>query len=327
MKKVLSIIISVIVVVSLMSGCGTKLYYDYDVLDYIKVGSYSNVVDKTSSTFLESCDSFKSDNIGTALDKKIAEGVVQKDDLANIDYVGYLNGEPFDNGADKGYDLKIGSGTFIPGFEEGLIGATIGEEARLNLTFPESYGAEELAGKDVVFLVTVNYVTRAQALNDENVKEFGFSSLSDYEKKRDEFATKVCMYNNIYKAITVEKYPDKESKVLYKDTLKQYETVCENNNITLENFASSNGLTIDEFYDYISDYEVNGAIQFYFTAYYILQDNDVKLTQAEIEEKRAELEEQYDGKLKDYGVSEIIIQQFAAYDKALDLLLPLAEVK
>ena len=85
---------------------------------------------------------------------------VQDGDTVNIDYTGYKDGEPFDGGSTNGAgaDLVIGSGTYIDGFESGLIGQKVGDTVDLNLTFPENYGAEDLAGADVVFTVTINGV-------------------------------------------------------------------------------------------------------------------------------------------------------------------------
>lgn len=84
-------------------------------------------------------------------------------DVANIDYVGYKDGVAFSGGTADGYDLKLGSNSFIPGFEDGVVGMEIGEERDLNLTFPEQYHSEELAGADVVFHVTLNKLSSAEA--------------------------------------------------------------------------------------------------------------------------------------------------------------------
>lgn len=100
-------------------------------------------------------------------------GPIQNGDTANIDYVGKKDGVAFEGGTSQGYDLKIGSGSFIDGFESGLIGTSAGETVDLNLTFPENYSAEELAGKAVVFTVTVNKVTRTRSLDDALAKEIG----------------------------------------------------------------------------------------------------------------------------------------------------------
>ncbi len=84
--------------------------------------------------------------------------VVEEGDTVNIDYTGYKDGEAFDGGSTNGAgtDLTIGSDMYIDGFEDGLIGHKVGETVDLNLTFPENYGATDLAGADVVFTVTIN---------------------------------------------------------------------------------------------------------------------------------------------------------------------------
>ena len=104
---------------------------------------------------------------------------VQDGDVVNIDYVGTLDGEEFDGGSYEGYELEIGSGTFIDGFEEGLIGCTVGETVDLALTFPEDYSSEDLAGQDVIFTVTINSIieTVTPEFTDEWVLEQGISGV------------------------------------------------------------------------------------------------------------------------------------------------------
>ena len=100
-------------------------------------------------------------------------------DVANIDYVGTKDGEAFSGGTAEGFDLALGSGTFIDGFEDGVVGMNVGEEKDLNLTFPENYKSADLAGQEVVFHVTLNAVKNAEetaiddalakrAMDDEN---------------------------------------------------------------------------------------------------------------------------------------------------------------
>ena len=93
-------------------------------------------------------------------------------DTANIDFEGFLNGEPFDGGKGENFDLKLGSGQFVPGFEEQVVGMTTGEEKDIDITFPENYH-EGLAGKAVVFHVKLNKltVTVVPALDDELAKD------------------------------------------------------------------------------------------------------------------------------------------------------------
>ena len=101
----------------------------------------------------------------------VTEGTLQEGDTANIDYVGKKDGEAFEGGTAQGYDLTLGSGTFIPGFEEGLIGVEVGSTVEIPLTFPEEYHSEELAGQDVVFEVTVNSIRTTPEPTDEMAAE------------------------------------------------------------------------------------------------------------------------------------------------------------
>lgn len=107
------------------------------------------------------------------------EGKAEDGDQAVIDFLGKLDGEPFEGGAGEGYPLVLGSGSFIPGFEEQLVGLSAGDKKDVELSFPEEYHAEHLAGKAVVFEVTVNEVKGpvAAELNDELAKQFGAEDL------------------------------------------------------------------------------------------------------------------------------------------------------
>ena len=109
-------------------------------------------------------------------------------DVANIDYVGYKDGVAFEGGTADGYDLKLGSHSFIDGFEDGIVGMEIGEERDLNLTFPEQYHSEELAGKDVVFHVTLNGLSSAEntKIDDTLAKKVLGDDNATLEQLKDE---------------------------------------------------------------------------------------------------------------------------------------------
>ena len=103
-------------------------------------------------------------------------------DIANIDFDGYLNGERFDGGKSEGYDLELGSNSFVPGFEDQLVGMKVGEEKDINITFPQEY-TPELAGKDVVFKVKLNSISYNELpeLDDEFAGDNGFDTLDEYK--------------------------------------------------------------------------------------------------------------------------------------------------
>ena len=113
----------------------------------------------------------------------VEDRAAQMGDTANIDFDGYLNGERFDGGKAEGYDLELGSNSFVPGFEEQIVGMTVGEEKDLDITFPENY-VEDLAGKAVVFKVKLNSLTYSEMpeLDDEFVKDVSeFDTLDEYK--------------------------------------------------------------------------------------------------------------------------------------------------
>ncbi len=114
----------------------------------------------------------------------VTDRPVEKGDTVNIDYEGFKDGVAFDGGKGAGYDLKIGSDTFIPGFEEGLIGKESGQELDLELSFPEEYHEKSLAGQPVVFKVKINNITTKELpeIDDEFVKDISeFDTLEEYK--------------------------------------------------------------------------------------------------------------------------------------------------
>lgn len=108
---------------------------------------------------------------------EVAEKAAENGDTLSIDFEGFKDGEAFEGGSAEGSDLVLGSGSMIPGFEDGLVGAKAGEEKELNLTFPEDYHAEALKGAAVVFKVKVNTVSEQvlPEIDEEFMKKFGVS--------------------------------------------------------------------------------------------------------------------------------------------------------
>lgn len=109
---------------------------------------------------------------------------VKTGDIVDIDYAGFLGEEQFEGGTAEGYELEIGSGTFIPGFEEQLVGKNKGEDVEVNVSFPEEYHSEDLAGKDVIFKVKINTIKEKELpeLDDEFVKDVSeFDTVEEYK--------------------------------------------------------------------------------------------------------------------------------------------------
>ena len=133
---------------------------EVDPVKCVTLGDYKKL------TLEKKVEQVTDDDVQTAIMAETAvtmddpDATVQKGDTADIAYVGKVDGKEFDGGSSDSYNLVIGSGTFIDGFEDGVIGMKTGETKDLNLKFPDSYQSTDLAGKDVVFTVTVNAFTR-----------------------------------------------------------------------------------------------------------------------------------------------------------------------
>lgn len=173
---------------------------------YIELGQYKGLyveraVHEVTDEELE--DELKTLASAYATEELITSGAIEDGDIANIDYVGTLDGVAFEGGTASGYDLGIGTGTFIPGFEEGLIGVEIGQTVDIPLTFPENYHSDKLAGQDVIFTVTVNSATRKTfpEMTDDFIKEISqgqYDSLEAYNKALEEqIISEYEEYNNL----------------------------------------------------------------------------------------------------------------------------------
>ena len=137
------------------------------------------------------------------------EGKVENGDIAVIDFEGFKDGVAFDGGKGENYSLEIGSNTFIPGFEDQVIGMATGEEKDLNVTFPEEYGAADLAGQPVVFKVKVNEIKQkvARELDEEFFEDLGMEGINSEETLKAQ----------IKESIQAQKEAEAENK--YVDTL------------------------------------------------------------------------------------------------------------
>ncbi len=246
---------------------------EYNVSDYLKIDDdeYLNVTvqvapaQQVTDEEIESeiSDSFYYLEDYDDLVVKKEEGTVENGDNVNIDYVGKKDGEAFEGGTAEGQDLVIGSGSFIDGFEEGLIGKEIGSTVDLNLTFPEDYGVEELNGADVVFTVTINYVSQMPEITDEIAEKLSdgeYKTAVDYrESIRQEIQSgydedqKNQIANEVMQKLTelypVEEYPQANVDYGVNMILSQYITpYASMYGMSTEDFVqAAYGMTYDDF--------------------------------------------------------------------------------
>ena len=203
-----------------------EVNYTFILEPTVKLGKYKDLgVKKGSSKATKEEVQARIDNLlkdYAELVVKDDKAKVQNGDVAIIDFEGFKDGVAFDGGKGENYSLEIGSHSFIPGFEEGIVGMKKGDTKDLNLTFPEEYGASDLAGKDVVFKVKVNEIKNKviPELDKEFFEDLGMDNIKNEEDLRKEMAKEI------------EEQKEKEVERKYNDEL--LEKAAESMEIDLE---------------------------------------------------------------------------------------------
>ncbi len=190
----------------------------------------------------------------------ITDRAAQNGDVVNIDFKGLKDGVAFDGGSSEGYMLELGSGTFIAGFEEGLTGAKTGEERSLDLTFPDDYYNDELAGQAVVFEVKVNSIEeKRKAVLDENfvqrmsdfntVDEFKADTLADIQEEKELQAEQQLENDLLMAVIDGSEFELNEEAVneSYDEQISYYSSMAGMYGMTLEDYAGIFGMTEEAF--------------------------------------------------------------------------------
>ena len=170
-------------------GSGKNLQFtcEVSVVPEVTLGEYKGVKVKKETTLVtedDVNDKVEAERKKQASETQIEDRPVASGDTVNLNYAGTIDGVAFQGGTAENQTLKIGSGSFIPGFEDQMIGMNLGEEKNLQVTFPEDYGAKDLAGKAAVFHVKVNSITETKLpeLDDEFAKDISeFETLADYK--------------------------------------------------------------------------------------------------------------------------------------------------
>ena len=281
---------------------------DYKALDYVELGEYKGLTVEVEPTAVSDDEVLKQirANAGSDILEEVTEGTVEEGDTANIDYEGKLDGEAFEGGTAKDTDLEIGSGTFIPGFEDGLVGVKIGDTVDLPLTFPENY-TEELAGKDVVFTVTVNSVKRMPELTDDLVNQITDGEYADVASYKESVrkdledakaASRPSEINNslltqIAATSTIKEYPQELVDYAANNMKNYYKQQAESSSMEFADFLSTYFSMDEDTFNEQVDLVVkqNLRAELYLKA--IAEAEDIELTDEEYEAKCEEYAENY----------------------------------
>ena len=189
---------------------------------------------------------------------EITDRAAAMGDIANINYEGSVDGVPFEGGKADGHDLKLGSGAFIPGFEDQIVGKSVGEEFDVNVTFPEDYHAKELAGKAAIFKTKINSIKFEELpeADDEFAKDVSeFDTLDEYkadikakmEKRNEEMAERE-MENALAEALMeklVAEIPEPMFEAETENFVRDYDTRLRQNGLDLNTYFKYTGLTLE----------------------------------------------------------------------------------
>ena len=267
MKKIALFCLCSLASMSILAGCSGSADGNVN-LGTVTLSEYKGV--KINVAAPEVTDEEVDAKIQTALkqnpDLVEVDRAAQDGDTVNIDYTGKKDGETFDGGTARDQDLKLGSGTMIDGFESGLVGAKKGDTKTLDLTFPEDYKEQSLAGKEVVFEVKVNSVKEQQdaQLNDDFVKKVS----NDEYQTVDEYKASIRESLLEQKQATAEQQMEEDAlqnvvdssqfklsrnglSVRYNQMVKQYTDQAKTYGMTFTQMAQANGMSEPSFKEYI----------------------------------------------------------------------------
>lgn len=201
------------------------------------------------------------------------DAVIQNGDTATINFVGTKDGVAFEGGTANNYDLVIGSGTMIPGFEEGILGMKKGETKDITVTFPKNYQSSELAGQEAVFQITVQSFKRPPELTDtwaaantdyKTADEYRASVRTQLEQEAQdqaESSLRSTAWTTVYSNSEVVEYPEKDIEEATQEFRSQIEAYAKQGNMELEDFVKSQGVSMDDFEAQCQQYAQNKVKQ------------------------------------------------------------------
>ena len=301
-----------------LAGCGSSTASNEPISDdNIKVNQYMGLevqtVDKTEVTD-DLVDSTIQDNLSSNTTYDAVDREAQDGDQVNIDYVGKLDGEAFDGGSAEGYDLTLGSGTFIgadgdyKGFEEQIVGHKAGEKFDIEVKFSDDYGSEDLAGQVATFTITLNEVKEANTpeLTDETVATLS-STATTVDEYKEEIKTQLEEqyeeeYNNTLQQEVCTALLDNTTIIgdlqseiddYYDQQYSYYESYATMYGTDMDTFCQTYmGMTAEDFQAQLKE-TAEKSIKFQHACDLIAEDAGLTLSDEEFTEKATALAEEY----------------------------------
>ena len=312
-RKVGVCILTVILVMGLMAGCGQKeeeaVPYNYDLTEYVNVADYHDMpfatqVAEITDEDIELAINTRLENAATV--ENSTSGVVEDGDTINIAFAGRIDGELFDGGSSESYDLTVGTTPMIDGFVEGLVGKNVGETVVLDLQFPEEYHNADVAGKPVEFEITINSKRNVSVpeFNDEFVQSTSdFQTVQEYKDNLKEVLTqqaqeqfdanvKDALWQVILVGSEALQYPEEEMATAQKladDMEAEYKNQATLYGLDWPTFLNIFMGADEEGFAQMKDDYAHRIVLSDMVLYKIARDENVSVTDSEFKEKTQEI--------------------------------------
>lgn len=348
--RALGYVLSLALGMTMLTGCGKKVdgVDQQGMID--KYAAYCDLPDykgleykETKSTVTDADVKNKIDSLlqQYATKTQVKEGTVADGDNVNIDFVGSIDGVEFEGGNSDGagYDLTLGSGSMIPGFEDGIVGHKVGETFNIKATFPENYGKDELNGKEADFKITINYLTQTELpeYNDAFVASYtDATSILEYEdsvrkdlveqyEQSDKSQNESAIMQVLVEKTTYNEYPQQEMQDLIDKSIAQQEQAASSYGYSLGDYVTARYGFSDE--DSFRQY-IQGLAEDYIkekiAVCAVAKDTGITVTKEEVDNYKKKIMDYYsyedESKLEENYSSEDIVY-YALAEKVVDFLL------
>lgn len=348
--RALGYVLSLALGMSMLTGCGKKVdgVDQQGMID--KYAAYCDLPDYKGLEYTETKSTVTDADVRNKIDSllqqyatktQVKEGTVADGDNVNIDFVGSIDGVEFEGGNSNGagYDLTLGSGSMIPGFEDGIVGHKVGDTFNIKATFPENYGKDELNGKEADFKITINYLTQTELpeYNDAFVASYtDATSILEYEdsvrkdlveqyEQSDKNQNESAIMQVLVEKTTYNEYPQQEMQDLIDKSIAQQEQAASSYGYSLGDYVTARYGFSDE--DSFRQY-IQGLAEDYIkekiAVCAVAKDTGITVTKEEVDNYKKKIMDYYsyedESKLEENYSSEDIVY-YALAEKVVDFLL------
>lgn len=348
--RALGYVLSLALGMTMLTGCGKKVdgVDQQGMID--KYAAYCDLPDYKGLEYTETKSTVTDADVKNKIDSllqqyatktQVKEGTVADGDNVNIDFVGSIDGVEFEGGNSNGagYDLTLGSGSMIPGFEDGIVGHKVGETFNIKATFPENYGKDELNGKEADFKITINYLTQTELpeYNDAFVASYtDATSILEYEdsvrkdlveqyEQSDKSQNESAIMQVLVEKTTYNEYPQQEMQDLIDKSIAQQEQAASSYGYSLGDYVTARYGFSDE--DSFRQY-IQGLAEDYIkekiAVCAVAKDAGITVTKEEVDNYKKKIMDYYsyedESKLEENYSSEDIVY-YALAEKVVDFLL------